>query len=260
MTAAIEFEHVGVRRGGTNILEDITWRVEEGQRWVILGPNGAGKSTLLDLAAARNQPSTGTVRLLGQQLGRTDVFDLRPRIGVASLVLAEQLPKTETARDAVVTAAWAVAGRWRESYDPADIARAEGMLELMGVGHLADRTVGTLSEGERKRVMIARALMTDPELLLLDEPAAGLDVAAREDLVRRLGELATDPAAPTIVMVTHHLEEIPPGFGHVLMLAEGKAVASGPILQTLTAGNLTATFGLPLTVARFGPRWTVRFA
>ena len=260
MTAAIEFEHVGVRRGGTAIIDDLSWRVAEGQRWVILGPNGAGKSTLLDLAAARSQPSSGVARLLGQQLGRTDVFELRPRIGVASLALAEQLPKRETALDAVVTAAWAVAGRWRESYDTDDLSRAQGMLDLLGVGHLAERSVGTLSEGERKRVMIARALMTDPELLLLDEPAAGLDVAAREDLVRRLGELAADPAAPTIVLVTHHLEEIPPGFGHVLMLAEGRAVAAGPIVETLTAANLTATFGLPLTVARFGPRWTVRFA
>lgn len=260
MTAAIQFEHVRVRRGGTTILDDLTWQVEEGQRWVVIGPNGAGKSTLLDLAAARQQPSSGAVRLLGQELGRTDVFELRPRIGVASLALAEQLPKSETARDAVVTAAWAVAGRWRESYDPADLARAESMLDLMGAVHLADRSVGTLSEGERKRVMIARALMTDPELLLLDEPAAGLDVAAREDLVRRLGELAADPDAPTIVLVTHHLEEIPPGFGHVLMLHQGRAVAAGPIAETLTAAHLTATFGLPLTVARFGPRWTVRFA
>lgn len=260
MTAAIEFDHVGVRRGGADIIDDLCWRVDEGQRWVILGPNGAGKSTLLDLAAARSQPSVGTVRLLGEQLGRTDVFELRPRIGVASLALAEQLPKNESARDAVVTAAWAVAGRWRETYDDNDIARAQSMLDLVGVGHLADRSVGTLSEGERKRVMIARALMTDPELLLLDEPAAGLDVAAREDLVRRLGELAADPAAPTMVLVTHHLEEIPPGFGHVLMLASGREVASGSILETLTASNLTATFGLPLTVARFGPRWTVRFA
>lgn len=260
MTAAIDFDHVGVRRGGKAILADLDWRVEEGQRWVILGPNGAGKSTLLDLAAARSQPSSGTAYLLGQQLGRTDVFDLRPRIGVASLALAEQLPRNETSRDAVVTAAWAVAGRWRESYDSDDLLRAEHMLDLMGVAHLAQRTVGTLSEGERKRVMIARALMTDPELLLLDEPAAGLDVAAREDLVRRLGELAVDPHAPTIVLVTHHLEEIPPGFGHVLMLSEGRKVASGPIVETLTAAHMTATFGMPLTVARFGPRWTVRFA
>lgn len=260
MTSAIQFEHVGVRRGGTTILDDLTWQVAEGQRWVVIGPNGAGKSTLLDIAAARSQPSTGTALLLGQQLGRTDVFELRPRIGVASLALAEQLPKHETARDAVVTAAWAVAGRWRENYEADDLDRAAAMLDLMGVGHLADRMVGTLSEGERKRVMIARALMTDPELLLLDEPAAGLDVGAREDLVRRLGELAADPQAPTMVLITHHLEEIPPGFDHVLMLNEGRTVAAGPIAQTLTAAHLTETFGLPLTVARFGPRWTVRFA
>lgn len=260
MTSAIQFDHVGVRRGGVSILDDLNWQVEEGQRWVVIGPNGAGKSTLLDIAAARCQPSSGTATLLGQQLGRTDVFELRPRIGVASLALADQLPRSETALDAVVTAAWAVAGRWRESYESGDLDRAQSMLDLLGAGHLARRTVGTLSEGERKRVMIARALMTDPELLLLDEPAAGLDVAAREDLVRRLGELAADEAAPTIVLVTHHLEEIPPGFGHVLMLNDGHLVAAGPILTTLTAANLTETFGLPLTVARFGPRWTVRFA
>ena len=260
MTAAIDFRGVGVTRSGHVLLADIDWRVAEGERWVILGPNGAGKSTLLEIAAARSQPTFGTAELLGCRLGRTDVFELRPRIGVASLALADKLPAKETALDAVVTAAWAVTGRWREEYDPGDLARAEEMLDLLGVSHLRQRTVGTLSEGERKRVMIARALMTDPELLLLDEPAAGLDVGAREDLVRRLGELAVDPYAPTMVLVTHHLEEIPPGFTHVLMLAGGRAVASGQLAQTLTAANLSATFGLPLTVARFGPRWTVRFA
>ncbi|MDI5939285.1 ATP-binding cassette domain-containing protein, partial [Micromonospora sp. DH15] len=153
-----------------------------------------------------------------------------------------------------------VVARWRESYDPGDEARARALLGQLGVGHLADRPFGTLSEGERKRVQIARALMTDPELLLLDEPAAGLDLGGREDLVARLAELAYDPDAPALVLVTHHVEEIPPGFTHALLLREGAVVAQGLLGDTLTADNLAKTFGLPLTVERHGARWTARAA
>jgi iron complex transport system ATP-binding protein len=158
----------------------------------------------------------------------------------------------------VVTASYGVVGRWRVAYDQLDHSRAAELLDAMGVGQLRDRRFGTLSEGERKRVQIARALMTDPELMLLDEPAAGLDLGGREDLVHRLGELAADPAAPALVLVTHHVEEIPPSFTHVLLLREGKVVAQGPVEETLTAENLGATFGLPLTVQRHGQRWSAR--
>jgi iron complex transport system ATP-binding protein len=158
----------------------------------------------------------------------------------------------------VLTASYAVVGRWRERYDQMDAKRAEELLDALGAAHLAQRRFGTLSEGERKRVQIARALMTDPELMLLDEPAAGLDLGGREDLVRRLGELANDLYAPTMVLVTHHVEEIPAGFTHVLLLKDGAVVAEGPLHTTLTAETLGETFGLPLVLERFGERWMAR--
>ncbi|MFM2437599.1 MAG: hypothetical protein RLZ55_410, partial [Actinomycetota bacterium] len=172
MAAVIDFSGVGVDLGGAEVLHDIDWTVADGERWVVLGPNGAGKSTLLELAAALRHPTRGTASVLGERLGAVDVFELRPRIGLASPAIGARIPGRERALDAVVTAAWAVTGRWREDYDPADEQRAVALLDLLGAAHLVERTFGTLSEGERKRVLIARALMTDPELLLLDEPAA----------------------------------------------------------------------------------------
>lgn len=256
--AVVNLLGVDVVRGANRVLEGVDWSVEAGQRWAILGPNGAGKTTLLELLAARRHPSSGQADLLGERLGQADVFELRPRIGLASASLTEAIPGRETARDTVVTAAWAVTGRWREEYESEDVQRAQALLDTMGVGSLADRRLDSLSEGEYKRVLIARALMTDPELLLLDEPAAGLDVGAREGLVDRLGALASDPAAPTTVMVTHHLEEIPADFTHALLLRGGKVVAAGPIEETLTTANLTETFGLPLVAMRIGSRWGAR--
>jgi iron complex transport system ATP-binding protein len=258
MTDVLALAGVGVVRGTTALLVDVTWEVEEGERWVVLGPNGAGKTTLLQVAAGRMHPSTGVAGVLGEVLGTVDVFELRPRIGLASASLAERIPLREVVHNVVVTASYGVVGRWREEYHRLDHARAAELLEVMGVDHLADRTFGTLSEGERKRVQIARALMTDPELMLLDEPAAGLDLGGREDLVRRLGQLAGDDAAPALVLVTHHVEEIPPGFTHLLLLREGGVVAAGPLEETLTGANLEATFGMPLTVERHGDRWTAR--
>lgn len=247
-----------VVRGDTTLLDDIDWEVEEGQRWVVLGPNGAGKTTLLQLASARMHPTRGVVGILGEVLGTVDVFELRPRIGLASASLAERIPGGERVADVVVTASWGVVGRWRESYDGLDHERARELLDALGAGHLADRTYGTLSEGERKRVQIARALMTDPELMLLDEPAAGLDLGGREDLVQRLGDIAGDLEAPALVMVTHHVEEIPPHFTDVLLLREGRVVAQGPIEITLTEANLSQTFGLDLVLEQHGERWSAR--
>ncbi|MFF3865494.1 ABC transporter ATP-binding protein [Micromonospora sp. NPDC001898] len=256
----VSLDGVGVRRSDTALLHDVEWRVELDERWVVLGPNGAGKTTLLSLAAGRLHPTTGTAHVLGERIGRTDVNELRMRIGLSTAALAERVPAEERVVDVVVTAAWSVVGRWRESYDRTDEARAHALLGQFGIGHLADRAYGTLSEGERKRVQIARALMTDPELLLLDEPAAGLDLGGREDLVARLAELAYDPDAPALVLVTHHVEEIPPGFTHALLLREGGVTAQGLLADTLTADNLSKTFGLPLTVDRVGDRWTARAA
>ena len=245
-------------RDGAALLDRVDWSVAEGERWVVLGANGAGKTTLLQVAAANLHPSRGTARILGEQLGAVDVFELRPRIGLSSAALADRLPARETVRDVVVTASYAVVGRWRERYEDLDRKRADELLEALGVAGLAERRFGTLSEGERKRVQIARALMTDPELMLLDEPAAGLDLGGREDLVRRLGELAADTWAPALVLVTHHVEEIPPGFTHVLLLKRGRVVASGPLPTTLTAETLGATFEIPLELRRSGDRWTAR--
>ncbi|GIJ29304.1 iron ABC transporter ATP-binding protein [Micromonospora qiuiae] len=256
----VSLDGVDVRRSGTALLHDVDWRVELDERWVVLGPNGAGKTTLLNLAAGRLHPTTGTAHVLGERIGRTDLTELRTRIGLTTAALAERLPTDERVRDVVMTAAWSVVGRWRENYDPADEARARALLDQLGVGALADRTYGTLSEGERKRVQIARALMTDPELLLLDEPAAGLDLGGREELVARLAELAQDPDAPALVLVTHHVEEIPPGFTHALLLREGAVMAQGLLEDTLTPDNLTKTFGLPLLVERTRRRYTARAA
>jgi iron complex transport system ATP-binding protein len=256
--AVIAVSRATVTRGGNHLIRDISWEVELDERWVILGPNGAGKTTLLSLAAGRMHPSRGTVHVLGERLGRVDLAELRTRIGLASAGLAESIPADETAADVVLTASWSVVGRFRESYDDLDAGRATALLDQFGVGHLAARRFGTLSEGERKRTLIARALMTDPELLLLDEPAAGLDLGAREDLVRRLGELAEDPDAPALVLVTHHVEEIPPGFTHALLLRDGAVVAQGLLGDTLTAENLSKTFDIELKLSYVDGRWTAR--
>jgi iron complex transport system ATP-binding protein len=258
MSDVLEFAGVTVVRGDNTLLDEVDWDVEEGQRWVILGPNGAGKTTLLQLAAGRMHPTQGVAGVLGEVLGAVDVFELRPRIGLASASIAERIPRGERVLDVVVTASYGVVGRWNERYDRMDEARATELLEAMGASHLRDRTFGTLSEGERKRVQIARALMTDPELMLLDEPAAGLDLGGREDLVARLGVLAEDVEAPALVLVTHHVEEIPPGFTDVMLLRQGRVVAAGPLELTLTEANLYATFGLDLELERHGARWSSR--
>ncbi|GAA4239470.1 ABC transporter ATP-binding protein [Actinomadura meridiana] len=254
----LQLRGVGVRRGGSMLLRDITWTVDEGDRWVIVGPNGAGKTTLLQIAGAMTHPTVGTAEILEEELGRTDVFELRPRIGLASSSLAEKVPSGETVIDLVLTASYAILGRWREEYDTTDVDRAVALLDALGCADLMRRTFTTLSEGERKRVQIARALMPDPELLLLDEPAAGLDLGGRERLVERLAALAGDPAAPTMAMVTHHVEEVPEGFTHALLLRGGGIVAHGKVDEVFTAEHLSATFGIPLTVDRRNGRWYAR--
>lgn len=258
MVEVLSFREATVVRGGRPIIDRLDWQVTEEQRWVVLGPNGAGKTTILQLAGAQIHPTSGRVQVLGETLGAVDVFDLRPRIGLASAALAERIPADERVGDVALTAAWAVTGRWREAYEDTDTQRARSVLDLVGVGALAQRQYGTLSEGERKRVQIARALMTDPELLLLDEPAAGLDLGAREDLVTRLSGIAGDPWAPVQVLVTHHVEEIPAGFTHVLLLRAGRAVAAGPIGEVLTGRKLSETFGTRLRSGRIGGRYWAR--
>ena len=258
MVAVIEFAGVTVRRGQSLLLDDVSWEVEEDERWVVLGPNGAGKTTLLQVAAAQLHPTEGVAGILDEVLGTTDVFELRPRIGLTSAALADRIPRAELVKDVVVSASYGVVGRWREQYADLDHDRAAELLAEVGAIHLSDRTFGTLSEGERKRVQIARALMTDPELLLLDEPAAGLDLGGREDLVATLSELAMDPDSPATVLVSHHVEEIPPGFTHALLLRDGHVVAAGPVEEVIDAPTLSDTFGMSLQVSHDDGRWAAR--
>lgn len=254
----IHFEGISLCRDGRTLVGPLDWSVELDERWVIIGPNGAGKTSLLRIAAATEHPSAGVAYVLGEQLGRVDTTELRARVGLSSSALAQRIPDGETVRDLVISAGYAVLGRWRERYDAVDHDRAVDLLESLGAEHLADRTFGTLSEGERKRVLIARALMTDPELLLLDEPAAGLDLGGREELVARLADLAADPDAPAIVLVTHHVEEIPVGFSHCLLLAEGRPVAAGLLSDVLTSENLSAAFGQSISLDLIDERYFAR--
>lgn len=258
MPQVLEFADVVVRRNAKDIVEHLTWSVAGDERWVVLGSNGAGKTTVLQLAAALLYPTSGTVSILGERLGRTDVFDLRPRIGFASTALSRRIPPEESVLDVVLTAAYSVLGRWREQYEAIDERRALRVLAEWKLDHLADRSFGTLSDGEQKRVQIARAVMTDPELLMLDEPTASLDLGSREELVSLLGGYAQAPSTPAMIMVTHHVEEIPIGFTHVLLMREAQAVAAGPLADTLTAANLSATFGVDVELDEHEGRFAAR--
>jgi iron complex transport system ATP-binding protein len=260
MSSALDLTDVVVRREGRNIVDRVTWSVSDDQRWVVLGPNGAGKTTLLQLADTLMHPTSGTVTVLGETLGRTDVFELRPRIGFASSAMARRIPRDETVLNTVMTAAYSVMGRWNEDYEAIDERRARRVLADWHLEHLAERLFGTLSDGEQKRVQIARAVMTDPELLLLDEPTASLDLGAREELLQLLGGYAASQTTPAMVMVTHHVEEIPVGFTHVLLLRDGAVVAAGPIAETLTAESLTEAFGMPILLTQDGGRYAARAA
>jgi iron complex transport system ATP-binding protein len=255
LDAVVDCRDVTVVKGGKAVVSNLTWQVTAGQRWVVIGPNGAGKSSLLDVVSARAHPTAGQVLLLGEPLGLVDVFALRPRIGLVATTVAAAIPAQELVRDVVLTAVYGMTGRWREDYEDADLQRALALLAGVGIGDLAERRFGTLSDGERKRVLIARALMPDPEVLVLDEPAAGLDLGAREQLLHLLSEIAADPQAPAVVLVTHHVEEVPVGFTHALLLAEGQVVASGPLAEVLTGDALGRTFGIPITVGRFAGRF-----
>ena len=254
----IDMAGVSVVREGRTILGPVDWQVELDERWIIIGPNGAGKTTLMRLAAAHMFPTTGSVTLIGEQMGRVDLREIRTSIGMSSSALAQRIPNDELVSDIVISAGYDVLGRWREEYADMDRERAVEILEQVGAYHLADQKWGTLSEGERKRTLIARALMTDPELLLLDEPGAGLDLGGREDLIHLLSQLAEDPDSPAIVMITHHVEEIPPGFTHGMLLDEGGVVAQGVLEDVMTSEHLTKAFHQPMSVTQDAGRWFAR--
>lgn len=260
MASVLELSDVTIVRDGNPILNSINLTIQDDERWVVLGPNGAGKTTLLQVAAAMIHPSSGTAQILDDKLGRTDVFELRPRVGFASTALARRIPATETVLNAVLTAAYSVTGRWNESYEEIDVRRAQRVLAEWKLDAFEERRFGELSDGEQKRVQIARSVMTDPELLLLDEPAASLDLGAREELLQLLGGYASAPQAPAIVMVTHHVEEIPPGFGNALLLRSGQIQAAGPIETVITSDNLSEAYGLSLEVEYRDGRFTARAA
>jgi len=244
----LRFSNVSFARDGNTIIRDFSWKVASDERWVILGSNGAGKTSILELASGWELPTTGSVEILGEDLGSGDVEEIRPRVGLASSGMAKRIPSTETVSDAVVTAAYAAAERRGEQFEEIDIRRARRVLTEWRLEQLSERTCGSLSEGEAKRLQIARSIMTDPELLLLDEPSAGLDLGSREEIMQMLGYFASNASAPAIVMVTHHVEEIPRGFTHALLLSGGTVAAAGPIDNVLTSSNLSSAFGVAVTL------------
>jgi iron complex transport system ATP-binding protein len=256
-TSAFELTHVQLVEQGTVVLRDLDWTARSDERWVVLGPNGSGKTSILRLLSFVRSPSRGTVTVLGDTYGAVDVRGARRRIGFASSALLQQLRPSLSAHDVVLTGVDAALEPWWSTYDDAQRARADALLELVGCGGHAVQELATLSEGERKRVLVARVLMTDPELLLFDEPCAGLDLGGREAMVEVLRDLALDPGRP-LVMVTHHLEEIPPGISHALLLRGGAVVAAGPIADTLTSSAVSDTFGIDVEVDGTAGRWFAR--
>jgi iron complex transport system ATP-binding protein len=247
-----------VRREGTIVLDDVDWSVLPGERWVILGPNGSGKTTLLTLAGARLWPSSGSVEILGARFGRVDVRTLRPRISLVSGSVTRQLRADLPARDVVVSGRYGALETWWHTYADEDWAEADRLLEEVGFASIAHRPFGVISEGERQHVLLARALISRPELLLLDEPAAGLDLGARERLVSRLGTLAAKAESPPMVLVTHHCEEIPRGFTHAGLVRQGKLVAAGPLVDVITSSLVSACFDVEVSVGERDGRWWSR--
>ena len=251
---------VGVGSDQSMLLRDVSWTMHDDESWVIVGPNGAGKTTLLQILAGLILPTEGVAEVLGEGVEDADPADLRSRVGISSAAVAEQLPRDEKVIDLVLTAAYGVLKRGSETFDSFDVARAVELLDLVGCAHLIRRRFGTLSEGERKRVQIARSLMADPELLLLDEPAAGLDLGGREDVLSRIAALALNPAAPALVLVTHHVEEVPAGFTHAMLMRRGMVLAAGPVDAVFTQRNLSRCFGVQLIVERRAARWLAHAA
>jgi iron complex transport system ATP-binding protein len=249
---------VSVIRSGNLLLDDIEWRVHNGERWVLLGPNGSGKTTLISVAATYLWPSRGSVSVLGRAVGAVDVRELRRRIGIVSASLEARIPTGLTALDVVVAGATGAIAPWWDRPAMATRDRAVELLGVVGCAALLDRRFELLSSGERQRVQIARALMLDPALLLLDEPAAGLDLGAREQLAMLLAQLNAEPGLAATVVVTHHVEEIAPGTTHALVLRSGRMLAAGPVADTVTGPVLSEAFGSPLRVERVGSRFTAQ--
>ncbi len=255
METVVDLRDVTVVRGGARLLNSVSLTTHEGEHWVVVGPNGAGKTTLVRVIAGREAPRSGTATVLGADVTTADPAELATRIGFASQSLGSRIPASERVRSVVLTAAWGQSVGYREGYEEADTGRAWDLMTVFGVDALAERRFGTCSEGERQRVLLARALMSDPELLILDEPTAGLDLGARELLVGALGEIASSAASPQLLLVTHQIEEIAPGFTHAAVVSEGRILEAGPIEEVLTGVTLSRAFDLPLTAGRTDGRW-----
>jgi len=247
---ALALANIRFVRDDNVILDDVTLTVVTGQRWLLLGANGCGKTSLLRIAGLYEHPTSGTVDVLGERLGRTDVRELRRSIGFVSAALADQLRPGLSGHDVVRTARYAALEPWWHRYTADDDDRAMECLSRLGVARLAEHSFGTMSSGERTRVLLARSLMNDPAVVLLDEPASGLDLAGREQLVDALEELADTPGSPPFVMVSHHVEDVPPSLTHVLLLREGRVLRAGELATTLDADALSECFGLPLHLER----------
>lgn len=260
MGNVVSAQGVSVRRGGNDIVSDVSWRVNEGEHWVILGPNGAGKTTLAQVVSGRMHPTRGIVEILGERLGRVDVAQLRPLVGLSSAAVDAKIPPAERVLDVVRTAAYGMSGTWRERYTAHDTQRAYQLLAGLGMQGIEDRAFSSLSTGEKKRAGIARALMSNPEVLVLDEPASGLDLGGRENLLVTLTHLVNSPYAPVLLMVTHHVEEIPQGFTHALLMDHGRVFAQGEIESVITSENLSELFGLPIVVESKEGRFSARAA
>ncbi|MEM9035034.1 MAG: ATP-binding cassette domain-containing protein [Actinomycetota bacterium] len=257
---ALDLRDVSVRYDDRVVLGPVDLRIEPCQRWVVLGPNGSGKTTLVRVAALLQFPTTGVVEVLGTRWGSTDIRALRGRIGLTSSALIDELRPAIPVLDVVMSVANAALETWWHTYGDDDRAAALAQLERFGVGHLADHAFGTLASGERQRVLLARAYANDPGLVVLDEPTAGLDLGGREELLLRLDRVAADPSTPPVLLITHHVEEIPPSFTHALLLRRGSVVAAGAIEEVLDGSTLSACFGLDVTLAREGGRWWARSA
>lgn len=238
------------------LLDDVSWTVRPGERWALLGPNGAGKTTLLTLTAAVEFPSSGTIEILGRTMGRTDVARLRQEIGFVDARDGDRFAPMLTVREVIRTGATGTIGYFKERLAMLDVDRADTLLGTFGLGRLAERRFGDCSQGERKRALIARALVARPRLLLLDEPGAGLDLPGRELLLAALARLADLDPTLAVVVTTHHLEELPASMTHALLLLNGVVLAAGPVAETLTDAALSSCFGIPIAVARAGDRWS----
>lgn len=254
--SVIELHNVTMSRSGHTIVNQVSWTTQAHQHWVVMGPNGAGKTSLVRALTGREYVDSGDIHLVDAPLSHYSSEELGTIVGFASSSLLPRVNSAMSAQDVVKTAAWGQSVTFDEEYEDVDESRAQDVLAAFGVAHVAHQRFSTLSEGERQRVLLARALMADPQILILDEPTAGLDLGARETLMRALKEIMQDPHAPQVVIITHHVEEIPSGITHALLVKDGAVHSSGPIAQVVTGVNMSELFDIPLNVTHHDGRWT----